>query len=505
MKQTNNAIKFLMAQYRAIFQNAYFKGLATAAVVTMGLAAGQAQAIDKTGFNAIAQDQDITSADALNITEKAENTNEITLTIKSGNAHKFTAGASTASSATLIINGEGEASATKLTIKGDTAANTSLDVKNFELKTGTLALDDNTTTDSGALLTASNITIGQAQPIGRAVNNPVEPTAVVTISANSTLGKTATAYQLYEGAQITVADGGTLTGASLKSAGGKIIYEGDADFTLKSYNEKDDAAQQLAQDLDIELAGDKTLTVKLGAKTADDRGVLHFGNGSIIDLKAGATSGGILAITHDSNSGSVVIFDRGVTLTSKGEEANGGFVTVAGQNATSISELKTDADVIGNFLVVDNEDKAGGLLLDGFSKLTISNKKVELGADTTANTDEALKLKVLSGSKAAAGQLTIKAATTLEANEVAVVNKLGDGSNLADKLDIVTDKLTLGSANFDSNANKFGFQSASAKSELNFVSKTDGPTLKLQDAVTLKNVDADGKALDGTISGNVEL
>ena len=48
MKQTNNAIKFLMAQYRAIFQNAYFKGLATAAVVTMGLAAGQAQAADIT-------------------------------------------------------------------------------------------------------------------------------------------------------------------------------------------------------------------------------------------------------------------------------------------------------------------------------------------------------------------------------------------------------------------------------------------------------------------------
>ena len=46
MKQTNNAIKFLMAQYRAIFQNAYFKGLATAAVVTMGLAAGQAQAAE---------------------------------------------------------------------------------------------------------------------------------------------------------------------------------------------------------------------------------------------------------------------------------------------------------------------------------------------------------------------------------------------------------------------------------------------------------------------------
>ena len=48
MKQTNNAIKFLMAQYRAIFKNAYFKGMATALVLTAGLAAGQAQA-DYTG------------------------------------------------------------------------------------------------------------------------------------------------------------------------------------------------------------------------------------------------------------------------------------------------------------------------------------------------------------------------------------------------------------------------------------------------------------------------
>ena len=46
MKQTSNAIKFLLAQYRSIFKNAYFKGLATAVVITAGLAAGQAQAAD---------------------------------------------------------------------------------------------------------------------------------------------------------------------------------------------------------------------------------------------------------------------------------------------------------------------------------------------------------------------------------------------------------------------------------------------------------------------------
>ena len=44
MKQTNNAIKFLMAQYRAIFKNAYFKGLTSAVLLTAGLAAGAAQA-----------------------------------------------------------------------------------------------------------------------------------------------------------------------------------------------------------------------------------------------------------------------------------------------------------------------------------------------------------------------------------------------------------------------------------------------------------------------------
>lgn len=40
MKQTNNAIKFLLAQYRAIFKHAYLKGLASAVMLTTALAAG---------------------------------------------------------------------------------------------------------------------------------------------------------------------------------------------------------------------------------------------------------------------------------------------------------------------------------------------------------------------------------------------------------------------------------------------------------------------------------
>ena len=70
MKQTNNAIKFLMAQYRAIFKNAYFKGMASAVLLTAGLAvAGGAQAVDVTDDWATATGSNLTvaSGDSFNL------------------------------------------------------------------------------------------------------------------------------------------------------------------------------------------------------------------------------------------------------------------------------------------------------------------------------------------------------------------------------------------------------------------------------------------------------
>ena len=47
MKISNNALNFLLAQYRAIFKRAYYvKGIASAVLLTAGLAAGQAQAAE---------------------------------------------------------------------------------------------------------------------------------------------------------------------------------------------------------------------------------------------------------------------------------------------------------------------------------------------------------------------------------------------------------------------------------------------------------------------------
>ena len=48
VKLSNNALNFLLAQYRAIFKRAYVKGLASAVILTAGLAVGQAQATPST-------------------------------------------------------------------------------------------------------------------------------------------------------------------------------------------------------------------------------------------------------------------------------------------------------------------------------------------------------------------------------------------------------------------------------------------------------------------------
>ena len=72
MKQTNNAIKFLMAQYRAIYQNAYFKGLTTAAILTLGLAVGQANAAP--GNNLLEQDDNLPQGKTVLVIDGATST-----------------------------------------------------------------------------------------------------------------------------------------------------------------------------------------------------------------------------------------------------------------------------------------------------------------------------------------------------------------------------------------------------------------------------------------------
>ena len=117
MKQTNNALKYLLAQYRAIFKNAYFKGLVPAMLVTAGLAAGQANAAAVTDIDTINTSADeIFEIDG----EAADGNNQLQLNVSSGDSldkdlniivgdkdhHIQTATSNTAGS-TVLFNGNG--------------------------------------------------------------------------------------------------------------------------------------------------------------------------------------------------------------------------------------------------------------------------------------------------------------------------------------------------------------------------------------------------------------
>ena len=110
MKQTNNAIKFLMAQYRAIFKNAYFKGMATALVLTAGLAAGAntSQAADNNWYTA--------SGDVTDVTNWAPGKQSGSTNASSGAAGSIDFGTSGSLSDGTIGAGDGIASGGRLDI-----------------------------------------------------------------------------------------------------------------------------------------------------------------------------------------------------------------------------------------------------------------------------------------------------------------------------------------------------------------------------------------------------
>ncbi len=201
-----------MAQYRAIFQNAYFKGLATAAVLTAGLAVGQAQAA--------------TSDENLDADELASATGQIEITgttTDKGTDNKWGAlnisgAATTTIGQDLKITGGAKASnyitsddtddavvtgkALTIEVKADKAKDNGLTIKagtqsgakavftDAHIKIGSLDINAADSTKAGAL-EANTITIGSA-PKADAKAAPATLNAYVTLGKSGSIGIEAT-------------------------------------------------------------------------------------------------------------------------------------------------------------------------------------------------------------------------------------------------------------------------------------------------------------------------
>ena len=251
MKQTNNAIKFLMAQYRAIFKNANIAMVA--AIAAAALASGQAQAakggatFDDTKFGAADANvtidgttTDTSPADnaygALTITSaasRAEGAQALEIKITGGANHTIkgvAAGATpdttpakpdvnlgntsfvieAGTDATLTIGESGNAGGTPA------AAATNVTLANITVNKGTLALvakaDDAKLATS---VTAANLTVG----LGDTAKAADE--AKVTVAKHSSINATE-ALTVNSGSKITVAGGGTLSGKTVTINDGTV-------------------------------------------------------------------------------------------------------------------------------------------------------------------------------------------------------------------------------------------------------------------------------------------
>ena len=481
MKQTNNAIKFLMAQYRAIFQNAYFKGLATAAVVTMGLAVGQAQAAkDLAGLagpddlifdgsgNAIAIEGSDTKEWNVSVivNAKGKDTNH---SIKS----KTNALELTGSTGSLTVktgkNTDG------ISLEGTDGAALTVNINQIDVQSG--LVDIKGAANAGtATVEANKIKVSGEQA-------KISLTSAKSAGA-ATLGRDAT--QDKAASEITLSSGGTIAfaggDASLAILRGKLVSTGGIlDVADSSFGQISTFGNADKLDIKVGNSGSATISLADVNKTTDKEDTLNITSGTIT-LSAGANDATLTVDKGTLNLGNSVV------LQGAGSDAGKAKVTVGG---TGAGELSLSKETLTKFLGAKT-----GVASAKQGVLDIAAK------GTVLLTDETVNLSDLSfATSATAGSINAADKGKLGANKVVVDAALTNATNLTV---FAKDTLTLGKAGFDS-ANTDLVAKFETKN-LNLV--TDEDSFTLQNAVTLKAMgdskDADGNAIKVAQEGKIE-
>ena len=476
-----------MAQYRAIFKNAYFKGLAAAAVVTMGLAAGQAQAANDLAGLAGATELKFESGTQVQISGSgAQAWNApVTVTGTSGSTQHII----TIDKDALTLSGTGSLTvktgeATKgleLTASGDKAI--SVDIGSVDVQSGLLHLKNGGSTSGDATLSANTITIGDGK---NATTN-----AVIKLgdsskgSGSATLGSGSDNIVLQKGGKIEFAGSGSDTSLAIL-AGNLQATGGELDFTSGSGKI---TAYGSASDVTISVGTEKTALVEL-ADTPDtpaDEGTLNIKSG-LIKLAGHGTagSGSVLQV----EKGSVVLGDS-VILTAT-DDATGAGTLLVGSGASA--ELTLSKTTLDNFLKGSATAPSGTSLTAASGSLSIGKS----GSVVVAG-DANLSAFTFSGD-AAAGVIAVASGAKFGADNLTVDDAVANATGLTA---IAKNNLTLGKA--DAATVKAGIDLESKN--LTLVSNANN--FVLQDKVTLKSMtkttqedETVNVAAEGKINGN---
>ena len=334
MKQTSSALTFLMAQYRAIFKRAYIKGIASAVLLTAGLAAGAAQAADTAGLNwgtdnATTNDITISGEAIVDAQSKDYFVHNLTIT-SSGD---FTVGSGSEGPRVVVNNNMTLQNGATLTV--DNAGSGIQGSNKIEANKAPAFDTANTTFDA----TGSTITVKSGSSI-QFVNTTIK-NSIVTLESGAGIGA--------EDGTVTLAgDRGVLTldGGEYTLAGSSWMYGSTVNVT-------------------------KGTTIKMGSAAADNK--------SIADLYASTNSGksaGVLTLAGTVNvieSGTASIRGSEVNLTGTinnsgdlilGNVGDGNVINIDGATITNEGKgyIWARADVVmtdGSIVLKDGEGMAG--------------------------------------------------------------------------------------------------------------------------------------------------
>ncbi|MCK0535502.1 MULTISPECIES: autotransporter domain-containing protein [unclassified Anaerobiospirillum] len=474
MKLSNNAIKFLMAQYRAIYKNAYFKGIASAVVLTTGLAAGQAQAADaapaheKLASGAFATS--IGTADKhydLDVASAAW-----AVTVSGGgswNAHLYSNGVSgnaansiTSKTGAVTLKGNGTLTikhgktTDAFNIKAADAAPITIDIATVDVNKGTLSV-----AASGA---------NTAALIGDVIKVGAEGIIKVTgDTSGATLGDKSTAFQMEDGAVIEVGQSGAVLGNISAASGGEFK------FTNKT---SDLNAYGLGANANINIVGAKTDGTATKITIADDATTKEVNEG-LLQITSGSygmdSTSGTAGLTIKSGT---LEFGKDVKFTLTG--ASGATVTV-GSGSTSAAVLKVSKDqlkkVLENAKGQVNLGASGAIILTDTTQVDVSEFQMSGSA-----TDQKIGFSG-SGSIYAADMLVSKAIT-----------KDGSAANDSANTLLKAQSLTLGSDSYNGTTT-LGFGEATAES---LTMKSSG-AFTLANKVKLATSKTDSTAITGNV------
>ena len=458
MKQTNNAIKFLMAQYRAIFNHAYFKGLATAALVTVAMAAGQAQAADDTfaKFISGSSKTDVKGNFTLSKTESLSQSAGgylTNLTIANGGNLTFGDG-SKANTGHIRVSGTVEVqSGGTLTLKGINKNGSGI-VHTFDesFKDNTnskLVVNQGSVTVTGSQIQMNRVELNNAivsigTNIGDKTSSDFDDNAQINANtayddADTHISGTGTFLVTGDKTKITLDSGSILNAAVFNFDGGAIDMKGDeaasSGAMIRAYSNGGKVAAEInfkGTDLNITDSGNyiggKVVNLKTGSdiKLADSAelhlsGVLETAGDIAASNHAGTINLDGAAITLSGSKSKLIIDVEGSVF-----NANSGSIDNKGEIKFNNKLVNTTAELL--------EGMAGGkITMASGGEINVTSGAVDLSTsglkfikdDGTLDNDK----------------LVLSAATTFNANDLTLGTKFD-----VDKLSLDVASLKVGDA-----------------------------------------------------------